>query len=300
MSESDATVIATYRRRVQLLLSDGREVGGRVKGRKLKPVCGDRVIGQSMDGDEDWLITAIAERRNALTRPNLRGKKEILAANLDMLVVVTSVLPRADWYVVDRYLCAAEGMKADGVVVLNKCDLEVADTDVDAMRVYEHIGYQSLLTSAKTGEGMPNLGRLLEDRTAILVGQSGVGKSSLINCLTDVAPLRTGVISRKHREGKHTTVSSVMIPLSGGGTVIDSPGVRDYAPYFASSKDVATGYREIRALGSRCRFADCSHRREPDCAVKSAVENGDIDARRYESYRRTLALTERLEAERRP
>lgn len=300
MSDSDATVIATYRRRVQLRLTDGREVGGRVKGRKLKPVCGDRVVTEPLEGEADWLITSIAKRRNALTRPDLRGNKDVLAANLDLLVVVASVLPKADWFVVDRYLCAAERMRADGLVVLNKCDLDVPDSDVAALRVYRDIGYRTLCTSAKTGDDIQALGLELADRTAILVGQSGVGKSSLINCLSGEARLKTATISRKHREGKHTTVSSVMIPLTGGGTVIDSPGVRDYAPYLESALEAATGYREIRALGERCRFADCSHRREPDCAVKAAVDDGSIDSRRYESYRRTLALTERLVKERGP
>jgi ribosome biogenesis GTPase len=130
-------------------------------------------------------------------------------------------------------------------------------------------------------------------KTAIIVGQSGVGKSSLINTLVGKAALRTAQISAKTREGKHTTVNSVMLPLPGGGAVIDSPGVRDYAPALESAAQVVAGFREIDEAGHGCRFANCRHLLEPGCAVKAAVETGDIEARRYESYRRTLRLLPR-------
>ena len=296
MSQQDATVIATYSRRMRLRFDNGDEVDARIKGKKLKPVCGDRVSTEPLPDEDDWLITAIRERRNELARPNIKGQREVLAANVDLLVVVAAALPKPDWYVVDRYLCSAELMGVDAAVVFNKIDLEPPDEE--AFGVYRRVGYETLAASAETEHGVDALSELLTGKTAIIVGQSGVGKSSLINLLSDESEQRVADISRKHREGRHTTVNSVMIPLPSGGDVIDSPGVRDYAPALTSPEDAIIGFREIHEAGEHCRFANCRHLREPDCAVKSGVENGTIDPRRYESYRRAVALTERLAKDR--
>jgi ribosome biogenesis GTPase len=149
--------------------------------------------------------------------------------------------------------------------------------------------------SAESGENIDRVASLLRDQTAIIVGQSGVGKSSIINSLLGEKALRTAEISGKTREGRHTTVNSEMLSLPGGGTIIDSPGVRDYAPALQDSGQVLRGFREIDAAGQGCRFANCRHRREPGCAVKAAVESAAISARRYESYKRLLTLTEKLD-----
>ncbi|MDJ0941131.1 MAG: ribosome small subunit-dependent GTPase A [Woeseiaceae bacterium] len=292
MPEANATVIATYSRRMRLRLPDDSEVDARIKGKKLKPVCGDRVAAEELADEADRLITAIAPRDNELTRPNLRGEPEVLAANVDLLVVVAAALPAPDWFVVDRYLAAAEIMRADAMVVYNKADIEAPDTAT--LSVYEKLGYPSLVTSAETGQGIDELRHRLADRIAIVVGQSGVGKSSIINELMGSELQKTAEISTKHREGRHTTVNSVMIPLDAGGNVIDSPGVRDYAPALESSAAAAAGFREILAASEHCRFANCRHMQEPGCAVKAGVEDGSIDARRYESYRRIVITTEKL------
>ena len=296
MSQQDATVIATYSRRMRLRLDNGDEVDTRIKGKKLRPVCGDRVRAEALPDEDDWLITAIHERRNELARPNVRGDREVLAANVDLLVVVAAAMPKPDWYIVDRYLCAAELMRVEGAVVFNKIDIEPPDGD--ALAVYRDLGYETLATSAETAESVDALSELLTGKTAIIVGQSGVGKSSLINLLSDQASQRVAEISDKHREGKHTTVNSVMITLPSGGNVIDSPGVRDFAPALSTPEEAITGFREVHETGENCRFANCRHLREPNCAVKDAVEDGSIDSRRYESYRRAVALTERLTKDR--
>jgi ribosome biogenesis GTPase len=277
---------------MRLRLPDGTAVHSRVKGKQLKVVCGDRVIAESLQNESDWLITEICQRDNELRRPNLRGAVEVLAANIDLLLVVAAATPEPDWYIVDRYLCAAESMAARAVVIYNKIDL--ADADIN-LADYASIGYDTVRCSATTGENVAQIGTLVGQRTAIIVGQSGVGKSSIINSLLGEGSLRTAEISGKTSEGRHTTVNSEMLELPDGGFVIDSPGVRDYAPALHDVGDVLHGFREIADAGQRCRFANCRHLREPGCAVKDAVSSSAINPRRYESYRRLIALTEKLE-----
>lgn len=294
MPQQQAVIIATFSRRMRLRLADGGEVEARIKGKRLKPVCGDRVIAEPIDDESDWLITEILPRDNSLNRPNMRGQTEILAANVDLLIVVAAASPVPDWYIVDRYLCAAEAMRIAAAVVFNKTDLaEKRDKIASELQDYEHIAYPVLSCSAKNEQTLDAVDALIEKKTAIIVGQSGVGKSSIINRLLGGEQQRTAEISNKTREGRHTTVNSMMLTLPGGGQVIDSPGVRDYAPALQSATDVIQGFREIENAGHDCRFANCRHLREPGCAVKDAVESEKISARRYESYRRLLALTEK-------
>jgi ribosome biogenesis GTPase len=292
MPSATAQVIATFSRRMRLRLADGNEVDARIKGKRLRPVCGDRVSAERIPNEDDWLITAIAARRNELNRPNLRGGIEILAANVDQLVVVAAPEPAPDWFVVDRYIAAAEDMRVAAIIVYNKTDLGTSADSAAELDDYRRAGYRVVECSAADRSGLDALGQALEAQTAIIVGQSGVGKSSLINALMGGAAQRTAAISSKSGEGRHTTVNSVMLDLPGGGRVIDSPGVRDYAPAFSAATAVVAGFREIESAASNCRFANCRHLQEPGCAVKAAVEAGGISARRYESYRRLLRLTE--------
>jgi ribosome biogenesis GTPase len=293
MTAGTALVTATFSRRMQLQLDDGGTVDARIKGKRIKPVCGDRVEAEPIADETDWLITAVCERRNELTRPNLRGRVEVLAANIDRLLVVAAPTPEPDWSVVDRYLCAAELIAADAAVVFNKSDLAAADAADEALRDYSAIGYPTVRCSAKAGRNIDAVAALLRDGVSIIVGQSGVGKSSLINRLLGDERQRVAEISEKSGEGRHTTVNSAMLKLHDGGAVIDSPGVRDYAPAL-QPEEVVAGYREIATTGRDCRFANCRHLREPGCAVKAAVEHGAISKRRYDSYRHLLALTTKL------
>lgn len=288
-----ATVTATYSRRMRLRLDDGTEVDARIKGKRLKVVCGDRVEACPLPNESDWMITRILERRNELTRPNVRGRVEVLAANFDYLMVVAAAEPKPDWFIVDRYLCAAEIMGIAAGVVFNKTDL-VDNPPNPELNVYRRIGYDVECCSALDETGLDGISALLGGRCSIIVGQSGVGKSSIINGLIGDELQATSAISGKTREGRHTTVNSAMIDLPDGGTIIDSPGVRDYAPALESLSAAARGFREIAEAAQGCRFANCQHLREPDCAVKDSVESGTISSRRYESYKRIVNLTRQL------
>ena len=292
LQQTEALVTATYSRRMRLQLANGDRVDARIKGKTLKPVCGDRVLAVPIENESDWLITSILDRDNELNRPNHRGDVEILAANIELLVVVAAASPEPDWFIVDRYLCAAEDMGIRSAVLFNKTD--VSDVD-SSLGDYQVIGYDTIQCSAKSGKNIEQVASLLGDQVAIIVGQSGVGKSSIINKLLGANSLRTAEISGKTHEGRHTTVNSEMLSLPGGGKVIDSPGVRDYAPALANAVQVLRGFREIDATGQDCRFANCRHLREPGCAVKAALETDAISARRYESYKRLLTLTEKLD-----
>lgn len=295
----EALVIATFSRQMLLRLDDSSEVRARIKGKKIRPVCGDKVEVHPLQNEPEWLITNILPRTNELTRPDNRGRIEILAANLDFLVVVAAEAPPVDWFIVDRYLAAAEHMDIRAMVVFNKTDSHPASaTSASVLGNYEQIGYKTISCSASDGTNVDQFGTLLHGHTAIIVGQSGVGKSSLINSLLGIDRLRVNEISAATGEGRHTTVNSEMLTLPAGGSVIDSPGVRDYAPAIESPADVIHGFREIQEHGQNCRFANCRHLREPDCAVKEAVEKGRISARRYESFRRLLSTSQDLASKR--
>jgi ribosome biogenesis GTPase len=278
-----------------LRLDDASEVTARIRGKRMRPVVGDHVVAAPIPNEPEWLIESIEDRRNELARPDSRGRTEVLAANVTLVVVMAAAEPKPDWFIVDRYLAAAENMHAAAIVALNKTDVEgAASLFADVAAVYEQCGYPVVKCSAETGDDVDKLGDLLRGETAIFVGQSGVGKSSVINRLVAGADQRTAEISGATGEGRHTTVNSVMLDLAGGGVVIDSPGVRDFAPALETPAEVMQGYREIAAIADQCRFANCQHRQEPDCAVKAAVASGEIDERRFESYRRLLSLTRNL------
>ena len=291
----NALVVATYGRRLGLKLDGGNEGTGRIKGKTIQPVCGDRVEVQAIPNEPEWLVTGILPRDNQLTRPNQRGKVEVLAANLDAIVIVVADLPVPDWYIVDRYICAAELIRAATAITLNKSDLgEIEQSSKHALAEYAAIGYVTLRCSARHDTNLDPLLDFLATRTAIIVGQSGVGKSSIINRITSSGTRETAELSEARGEGRHTTVNSVLLPLANGGAVIDSPGVRDYAPAIDKPSDAVEGFREIREAAFRCKFSNCRHLREPVCNVKADVADGKISARRYESYRRLLLSAERL------
>lgn len=285
MPSRTAVVTATYSRRMSLRLDGGDTVTARIRGKRLRPVCGDRVDAEPIDGESEWLITRIRERDNALARPNLRGDTEVLAANIDRLAAMAAAEPAPDWALLDRYIAAAENIGAAAVVLYNKADLGGPDHAGAELEVYARLGYTTIRCSARHGENLDRVAEALSSGVSIVVGQSGVGKSTLINRLSGDDLQRTAALSPRRGQGRHTTVNSVMLFLPQGGAVIDSPGVRDFAPAFDSPGDVVRGFTEIAEAGTACRFNDCRHFVEPGCAVRKAVGCGEISRRRYDSYR---------------
>ncbi len=256
-------------------------------------------------------------REHVLLRANLKGGAEAIVANLTQLIVLLAPEPKADPFIIDRYLCAASSAGLRAVVFLNKIDQldhEGCETTDDLLKIYAQAGYLTLRGSASQGEGIKELRALLRGQVSVFVGQSGVGKSSLVACLTQDQDIAIGALDRD-AEGRHTTTASQLYDLApsdaatsdaatmdptDGGALIDSPGVRDFAPAIDALEPGSLGFPEVDQLAINCRFMDCQHLKEPGCAVRAAVETGQFDARRYESYRRLRRLHADLTAARGP
>lgn len=291
-----AEVIATYGRHLLLQDVTGARYKARPLGRKLEIVCGDQV--ECAFQGEELLVSGTLPRESLLRRATLRARSEALAANLTRMAVVVAPLPLPDLFLLDRYLCAAECAGLRALVVLNKTDLAAAAQVRASLQAHEALGYP--VVAASTHDDPPTttdiapLRQALHEGTTILVGQSGVGKSSLTQQL---APGASGITVGdlvRDEEGRHTTTASCLYDIEGGGRIMDSPGVRDFAPAIDDLDGAALGFREVERLAGGCRFHDCRHMQEPGCAVRDAVAAGTMDERRYESYRRLRRLYEEL------
>jgi len=255
------------------------------------PVCGDRVVWQPT-GSDRGVVTALLARRSVLSRPDYSGRDKPLAANITQLVVVVSPQPEPTEYLIDQYLVAAEQIGVSALLALNKMDLLAGDAEAAFLERFAHyarIGYPLVPVSARREHGLDPLVQALEGQTNILVGQSGVGKSSLIHALLpdldrQLGDIQVGRLSKATGLGRHTTSVATWYRLPGGGALIDSPGVRSFRLVQLDFQALEHGYRELRPHIGHCRFADCRHDQEPGCAVKAAAQRGEIDARRLQSF----------------
>lgn len=259
----------------------------------LPPIAtGDRIVWRL--GRDMGVVVSVKPRNNTLVRPDSYGKLRIVAANIDLLVITIAPEPEPHNNLIDRYLAVAENLDIAPVILLNKLDMLNPEKHSYISTIsasYQSLSYRVLKVSAHTGEGLDALSDHLRDKTSIFVGQSGVGKSSIIKTLLADKDLniKIGQLSDQLQKGRHTTTFSQLYHFAEGGNCIDSPGIREFGLWHLSKEEVLSGFVELRDVAGTCRFRDCSHEMEPGCAIQAALESGGISKERFESYRRIIS-----------
>ena len=258
-------------------------------------VCGDKVLfskGDDADsGSVRGVIEIVNDRHSVLTRPDFYDGIKPIAANIDKIIVVSATLPSLSTHIIDRYLVACEDIGITPFIVLNKVELlsqSERETINKQLKVYTDLGYEVLFTSCKTGEGIDELNAYLDNNVSVFVGQSGVGKSSLINQVLPGADILTGEVSDNSGLGQHTTTAAKLLHLPAGGDLIDSPGVREFGLWHIPTERITWGFIEFRDYLGGCKFRDCKHLNDPGCILREAVDEGKINAERFASYHKIL------------
>lgn len=266
-----------------------------------RPLCGD-VIGLEQQQDKQWLVNKIESRRNHFARADRKGRPQLLAANIDQAIVVIAPEPAPSRDLIDRYLAANEILGIRTTLVLNKVDLSSQDLDQlrQQLSIYIELGYTVIECSTLQNHGIDTLKQQLADesgqpRCSLFVGQSGVGKSSLLNCLVPDLSIQVNSLSTATGKGKHTTTTSKMYFLPGeSDMIIDSPGVWEYGLWRMPGSELAYGFLEFRDHLGQCRFQDCQHNTEPQCALQSQADQSTTFEQRLQCYRRLLAEQQRF------
>ena len=254
------------------------------------PVCGDRVVWQA-GKNQTGVVVAVEDRQSLLERPDADNQIKPVAANIDQILVVAAPPPALDIDLINSYLVAAEKTGISPILVINKIDLLKKDSLKKLqkrLKPYESIPYTVIYASCETSHGLDDLVKSLQSKTSILVGQSGVGKSSLIQKLLPDEELKVGELSESSGLGRHTTTATRLYHFPAGGELIDSPGVRSFRLGHVSRTQLTEGFIEFRPYLGQCKFSDCRHKVEPECAIREAVETGNISQERYDGYQRLL------------
>ncbi|MCS7085235.1 MAG: ribosome small subunit-dependent GTPase A [Bacteroidia bacterium] len=300
MSATKARVIRATGSHYRVVYPDGAKGEAILRGKMRLAASTDTnpvVVGDEVEV-ENGVILSVLPRRNYILRKSARSgaRRQVMCANVDLVVVVACLFkPFCPLTFIDGVLATAEAYHIPAVVVFNKLDLLEKEEDwnklEDLVEIYESVGYAVETVSALKPGTIAGLRERMRDRCSFLAGPSGVGKSTLVNALAPGLNLRVGEISHKWETGRHTTTFAEMHPLPFGGFVIDAPGVKEFLPTDMTPAELAQYYPEMRSSATRCRFNNCTHIGEPDCAVRTAVENGEIPATRYHTY---LGLVESL------
>jgi len=257
-------------------------------------VCGDKVVwrqGKSTDHSISGVIEAVHERDSVLSRPDVYDGLKPIAANINQIFIVSSLLPAFNPDIIDRYLVASENTQIEPIILLNKVDLfddELKGVVEQQLAIYQEIGYKVHYVSNKTQEGIAELKAMLKDKTSIFVGQSGVGKSTLTNSLMPELNLETKLVSENSGLGQHTTTVARLFHFPDGGDLIDSPGIREFGLWHLTPAQVYEGFIEFEDYLGGCKFRDCKHQTDPGCALVQAVENKEIRPERLASFQRIL------------
>lgn len=294
-------ITAHFGRQVEVEATTGQLSGQRqrchVRANVESLVTGDQVTWRpAIDQEQVGVVEARQPRHSLLARPDMRGVMKAIAANVDRLMLVVAPEPEPFANLIDRYLVAAENSDLEPVLVINKWDLiqqqqvspEILQRLEDFIQLYRGIGYQVITTSTQSEQELHPLIEQLQDHISVFVGQSGVGKSSLINHLLPGVDLRVGSLSEDSRKGRHTTTTARLFHFPQGGMLIDSPGIREFALGFLEADAIAQGFREFRPFLGRCRFRDCRHQKDPGCALQEAVQGGQISSSRFASFQHLL------------
>ncbi|EAR07783.1 small ribosomal subunit biogenesis GTPase RsgA [Reinekea blandensis] len=277
-------IIAHYGATIDVESQSGEVYRCHVRSNLPALVTGDQVIWHR-DDDGTGVISAVEPRRSILTRPDTRGRLRPVAANVDRIILVVSPAPRTPANLIDRYLVATAHDDILPIILLNKQDLlDQAPEMATELEQYEALGYSTVRASAKEDKGLETIQSLVKTGNSVFVGQSGVGKSSIIDRLLPDEDLKVGQISESTGKGRHTTTTARLYHIPTGGQLIDSPGIREFGLWHTAPEDLDKGFPEIYRFAGTCKFRDCTHTHEPGCRVKQAVEEGDILARRLDSF----------------
>lgn len=247
-------------------------------------VAGDRVVWQS-EGHNQGVVLSVSPRTSILNRPDARGVLKPVAANITQVMIVVAPIPEISWTLLDSYLIMTEALQLNACIVFNKTDLPCDEVKHQIISIYEPLGYSIVFISKECGGNDSLLEQSLNGQTSVFVGQSGVGKSSIISrILPSELDIQTGEISEHSNLGCHTTSNSCLYHLTGGGHLIDSPGVRELNLHDMPARNIAEGFREFRPLITQCQFRNCNHQNAPGCAVQKALNDGLVSQARYDSY----------------
>ncbi len=294
-TEREGLLISTFGAQGDIENEEGHIIRCHMRKNADPVVTGDRVFWLP-EKDGTATVVGHAKRSSLLFRPEHANKIKLIAANIDIIIIVTSPPPILSEDMIDRYLVAAETVNIRPIILLNKMDLLDSSnrTAVEAqLKSYETMGYDVIYSSTFTSDGLNRLTEFLHHKTCVLVGQSGVGKSSIIAELTHEQNIKIGDVSVANSLGKHTTTTTRLYHLPTGGNLIDSPGVREFALWHVDPKELMAGFIDFKPYISQCKFRDCQHVKEPQCAVQAAVANQQIDSRRFASYQKMLSELQR-------